>query len=79
VEAKITAGGKTSDKHPLPPYLRKCLLTNPSAVKRAFHEQIKNKWASKWKSSPRGSLVAMFNSLTPSKKFLSAISHPELS
>jgi hypothetical protein len=39
----------------------------------------KHKWASEWKASPRGSLVAKYDSSTPSKRFLSAISQPELS
>ncbi|KAH9953858.1 hypothetical protein BC827DRAFT_1117242, partial [Russula dissimulans] len=72
-EAKLAAEGRTMDKHLLPPYLRKHMLINPSAAKRAFHDLIKHKWASEWKASPRGSLVAKYNSSTPSKKFLSTI------
>ena len=42
-KAKRAAEGKTSDKQTLPLYLRKPLLTNPAAVKRGFHEDLKKK------------------------------------
>ena len=54
-EAKRVAEGHASDKKLLPVYLRKPLLTNPSAVKREFNDQLKNTWDSNWQKSDRGS------------------------
>jgi len=40
-EAKKAAAGMSSDKELLPPYLRKPLLINPSAVKRKLVDKLK--------------------------------------
>jgi ribonuclease HI len=53
-EAKKAAKGHTSDKEFLPAYLRKPLLMNPLAVKRAHNDALKSKWTNKWKQSNRG-------------------------
>ena len=53
-EAKKAAEGLTSDPTHLPLYLRKPLLTNPSAVKRAHNNCLKFKWTTTWRSSVRG-------------------------
>ena len=78
-EAKKAAKGKTSDKKILPSYLRKPLLINPSAVKQAHHENLMKKWKKDWNESDRGKHTARLDRSTPSKKFLNAISHKELS
>jgi hypothetical protein len=78
-EAKKAANNCSSDKHLLPPYLRKQMLTNPSAVKRAHHDKLKNKWANAWKVSERGQKISKIDPSSPSKKFLNTISHAELS
>ena len=78
-EAKKAAEGKTSEKHLLPPYLRKPLLTNPAAIKRTFHDKLKTKWFEDWRNSQRGQRVVAIDKTTPSKKFLLAISQNELS
>ena len=43
-EAKKAVEGLTSDIMCLPSYLRKPLLTNPSAIKRAHNDRLKHKW-----------------------------------
>ena len=73
-EAKLAAEGLTSDKHLLPPYLRKCLPINISAVKQAFHKSLKKQWTDEWKASPRGQSIVQLDSSSPSSKFLKAIS-----
>ena len=73
-EAKKAAEGRTSDLNLLPAYLRKPLLTNPSAVKRAHNDALKGKWANTWKHSDRGRKMGNIDSTTPSKGFLKAIS-----
>jgi len=78
-EAKKAAQGHSSDKPLLPLYLRKQMLINSSAIKRAHHDMIKGKWVSKWKDSERGKKARSLDPSSPSKKFLNAISHPELS
>jgi ribonuclease HI/exonuclease III len=80
-EAKKAARGQSSssDKPLLPPYLRKHTLINSAAIKRAHLDKLKSKWASEWKASERGQKAKLIDSSTPSKKFLNAISHAELS
>jgi len=78
-EAKRAVEGKTSDKQTLPLYLRKPLLTNPTAVKRGFHEDLKKKWKSEWEASVRGQRAAHIDTTTPSKKFLKTVSQTKLS
>jgi ribonuclease HI len=78
-EAKKAARGLTSDKPSLPLYLRKPMLTNAAAVKRAYHDMLKGKWVEEWKDSRRGKEMLKLDKSTPSKKFLNLISHPELS
>ena len=73
-EAKKAAEGSTSDPTLLPPYLRKPLLTNPSAVKRAHNDQLKFKWTTTWHKSKRGCIMLKSDNSTPSNKFLKAIS-----
>ncbi|KAH9957196.1 hypothetical protein BC827DRAFT_1092493, partial [Russula dissimulans] len=57
-EAKRAALGHSSDKPSLPRYLRKPLLINPAAVKRAHHDKLKSRWSSVWKTSERGRKIA---------------------
>jgi len=73
-KVKIAAEGFTSDPTLLPQYLRKPLLTNPSAVKRAHNDRLKVKWASIWRKSKRGRIMVKSNKTTPSNRFLKAIS-----
>jgi len=77
-EAKKAVEGHTSDKELIPAYLRKPLLTNLSAVKRAYSNQIKNKWNNTWRKSKRGGKMHQIDVSTPSNKFLKAISMPNL-
>ena len=53
-EVKVAGEGQTSDKHLLPAYLRKCLPTNPTAVKRMHQDKLKKMWGEKWRASKRG-------------------------
>ena len=78
-EAKLAAEGQSSAKSHLPAYLRKPLLTNPAAVKRAYHDALKARWAEEWKGSPRGRRTIRIDHSTPSKGFLGTISQSELS
>ena len=73
-EAKKAAEGFTSDLTRLPAYLRKPLLTNPSAVKRAHNDHLKQKWTTTWRKSEKGCKMHKIDSSTPSNKFLKAIS-----
>jgi len=73
-EAKKAAEGFTSDLTLLPSYLRKPLLTNPSAVKKAHNDRLKHKWTTIWRNSRRGRKMHQIDSSTPSDKFLKAIS-----
>jgi hypothetical protein len=75
-EAKKVSKECSSDKEHLPPYLRKPLLTNPSAVKRAHNDALKKVWTTTWKTSNRGRKITEIDSTTPSNKFLKTISTP---
>ena len=77
-EAKKAAEGHTSDTKLLPPYLRETLLTNPSAVKRAYNDHLKNSWVNAWRQMERGSKIQKFDSSTPSNRFLKTLSNPKL-
>jgi ribonuclease HI len=77
--AKEAAGGKSTNEKSIPIYLRKSILTNPAAIKKAFHEQLKKKWTQTWKESRRGKMVATFDKTAPSKKFLQVISEEGVS
>jgi len=78
-EAKRAARGKTSDKKTLLFYLRKPMLINPAAVKRAHHVGLMKKWKKNWKDTNKGQRTVCLDRLTPSRKFLTTISHKELS
>ena len=69
-EAKKAADGLTSDKSLLPPYLKKPLLINPSAIKRAYNDILKSEWTNAWRRSERGRRMLKIDNSTPSKKFL---------
>jgi len=56
-EAKKAVSGTTSSAKLLPPYLRKTLLTNPAAVKRAYSNNLINTWKADWLSSTRGKKI----------------------
>ena len=62
-----------------PPPRQKALPINPAAIKRAYHDTLKNLWRMGWKTSDRGKRDALFDEATPSKKFLKMISQSELS
>ncbi len=49
-EAKEAAKGHTSDTKHLPCYLRKPLLINPSALKKAHSKRLKKEWHDAWRS-----------------------------
>jgi len=73
-EAKKAVEGSTSDLTRLPSYLRKPLLMNPSAIKRAHDNCLKHKWTTTWRKSEKGCKMHKIDSSTPSNKFLKAIS-----
>jgi ribonuclease HI len=78
-EAKAVAEGRSSDKKFLPSYLRKALLMNPSAIKRAYQDKLKKEWKDAWMKSARGQKATWLDDSTPSRKFLNTISRTELS
>ena len=78
-EAKSAANGSTSPAKLLPPFLRKPLLINPAAVKRAYNKNLSSKWKADWERSPRGMKMKTLDNTTPSAKFLKTISNPKLS
>lgn len=78
-EAKEAAKGRTSDTELLPRHLRKPLLTNPSAVKKAHNEGLKKEWREDWRNSERGKATTRVDESMPLSKFLKTISNPKLS
>ena len=78
-EAKRAAEGLTTDKPLLPSYLRKPLLINPAAIKRAHNDMLMLNWTRTWRASDRGQRYIRLEELTPSKKLLKSSSHSELS
>ena len=78
-EAKRAVSGLSSPNELLPPYLRKPLLINPSAVTRKFNVELKKKWSREWHKSKRGKKTHIIDASTPSAKFLKTISNPKLS
>ena len=77
-EAKKASEGYTSDTKSIPPYLRKPLLINPAAVRRANYEKLKKEWSREWRQSERGQKTQQFDKTTPSKTFLKSISQGNL-
>ena len=78
-EAKKAADRHTSDKEHLPPYLRKPLLINPSAVLRKRNDELNSEWKQGWHNTERGKRTRKIDSTTPSTKFLKTISNVKLS
>lgn len=77
-EAKKAAEGHSSEKHLLPAYLRKPLLINPAAIKRTYHDSLKNSWTENWRQSPRGRKMRRTDKSTPSARFINAISSSKI-
>ena len=78
-EAKRAAAGLSTPNELLPPYLRKPLLINPSAVTRKHNDELKKEWTLGWHKSERGKKACKIDASTPSAKFLKTISNPKLS
>ena len=77
-EAKLAAGGLTSDKKLLPPLLRRKLATNQAALKQHHNKKIKDRWKAEWRSSKRGRTMVTLDDTTPSSDFLKMISNTKL-
>jgi len=77
-EAKKAARGMTSDKNLLPPYLRRDLLTNPSAVIQHKNSEIKQKWNKKWKESKRARNLAKLGYNAPTINLVRIISNANI-
>ena len=78
-EAKKAASVFSSQAKLLPPYLRKPLCSNPSALKREHSDKQKKDWADTWRQSTRGKRMKRSDNSTPSAKFLKTISNAKLS
>ena len=78
IEAKEAAKGHTLNTKHLPCYLRKPLLINLSAVKKAHSNELKKEWKEDWRNSKRGKVVLRIDKSTLSGKFLKSISNPKL-
>ena len=53
-EAKKATTGLSSSNTTLPPYLRKPLPLNPTAIRQHHNMALNNTWANKWRESTRG-------------------------
>ena len=78
-KAKRAAKGLSSLTKQLPPYLRKPLFINPSAVRRTYNDSLNKKWKEDWQASERGRRTLHMDNTTPSNKFLKMISGEKLS
>jgi ribonuclease HI len=78
-EAKKAAEGLSSDTKTIPPYLRKPLLINPAAIRKAHNDKMKSEWKTDWRQTERGQKVLKIDKTTPSKNFLKTISNAKLS
>jgi len=78
-KAKKSVAGLSSDKELLPPYLRKPLLINPSAVKCKLIDKLKKDWKKEWHESARGINTLKIDSTIPSDRFIKMISNEKLS
>jgi ribonuclease HI len=78
-EAKRAAEGLTSNASTLPPFLRRKLAINASAVKQKFNARAKQRWKEEWQRSERGQNLLRTDSSTPSARFLHAISTTDIS
>jgi len=78
-EAKKAVDNHTSDKEHLPPYLRKPLLINSSAVTRKCNDKLNGEWKQDWHKTERGKRTRKIDSTTPLTKFLKTISNVKLS
>jgi hypothetical protein len=78
-EAKEAAKGCMTDTKQLPKYLRKPILINPSAVKKAHNESLAKEWREEWRNLKCRIVTLAINDTTPSTKFLKSISNPKLS
>ena len=78
-EAKLAAGGKTSNNTALPKTLRKPMKFSKSAAKQAHNEKLKNIWCGSWHKSPHAQKTTHIDPSLPSPKFLKLISNPDLS
>jgi ribonuclease HI len=78
-EAKKAAEGRKSDNSSLPPYLRRPLMINPSALKQHHTANLKKEWTNVWRNSSRGDKLLKLDKTTPSKNFLNRLSNPALS
>jgi ribonuclease HI len=77
-EARKAAEGLTSDTKLLPPTLRRALPKSTTAIKQKHSTQIKSKWVTLWRKSPRGKQMLVIDNTSPSPKFIQAISNPKL-
>ena len=78
-EAKKAASELSSQVTLLPPYLRKPLFSNPSALRREHNDRLKKDWANKWGQTKRGRIAKRIDKSSPSVKFLKTISNPKIS
>jgi hypothetical protein len=78
-EAKLAVSGTTSDAKTLPLYLRKPLLTNPTAAKRVLNDDLLSKWKTEWPQTTWGKKMKKIDKTMPSAKFLMTISKDKLS
>jgi hypothetical protein len=78
-KVKRAAAGLTSPNELLPPYLRKPLFINLSAVTRKHNDKLMKEWSQGWLNSERGKRASKIDASTPSAKFLKMISNAKLS
>ena len=78
-KAKKAASGLSLINELLPPYLRKPLLINPSAVLRANNDTLNKEWSQDWCKTKRGKRMLKIDSTIPSAKLLKMLSNTKLS
>jgi len=78
-KAKKVASGLSLINELLPPYLRKPLLINPSAVLRANNDALNKEWSQDWHKTERGKRTIKIDSTTPLAKLLKTLSNKKLS
>jgi ribonuclease HI len=74
-DAKQASEGFSSQTKNLPSFLRrKALPASTSAAKQSYHDQLRTRWTTEWKKSPRYQKLKSIDTSLPSKSFISLIS-----
>lgn len=78
-EAKKAAEGLTTEAKLLPPFLRRPLKLNGSALRQQKKSELKKRWKREWNASTRASKYKNIDPSFPSNKYMKLISDDRLS